>query len=161
MILQTQIMASLGVIIGYTAVYLLTRKLITRLGVKKNVPPQRTIYVIKYFHGLLVLATTVLISMVWSVDYKGFLVFASSAFAVVGVALFAQWSILSNITASIIIFFTFPARIGDRIKIYDGDDTLVGEIIEISLFQVLLKGEQGETISYPNNQLLQKPVAIL
>jgi hypothetical protein len=31
----------------------------------------------------------------------------------------------------------------------------------LTFFQVLLRGENGETIAYPNNLLLQKPVIIL
>lgn len=159
MIPETQILSTIGVLVGYILVYGMTRKLIRRLGNMKNVPPQRTVYVLKYFNALLIFAAALLISFIWSVDYKGLLVLASSAFAVIGVALFAQWSILGNVTASIVIFFTFPAKIGDRIKIIDGDDTVTGEIVEITLFQVLLKGENDETISYPNSLLLQKPVA--
>ncbi|NIW50111.1 MAG: mechanosensitive ion channel, partial [Gammaproteobacteria bacterium] len=70
--------------------------------------------------------------------YKGLLVFASSFFAIVGVALFAQWSILSNITASVIIFFTSNAKIGDKIKVVDGDNTVSGIIRDIGLFYTLL-----------------------
>ena len=38
-----------------------------------------------------------------------------------GVAMFAQWSILSNITSGIILFFSFPFKIGDLILIHDKD----------------------------------------
>lgn len=89
---------------------------------------------------------------------KGFSVFASSLFAIIGVAMFAQWSILSNITASVIIFFNFPARVGDTIKIIDGDNSIEGTIKEITLFQVELKDSDGNLIIYPNNLLLQKPI---
>ena len=72
--------------------------------------------------------------------------------------MFAQWSILSNVTASIIIFFTFPARVGDSIRIVDGDNSVEGKIKEISLFQIELNDQDGNLIMYPNNLLLQKPV---
>ena len=76
-----------------------------------------------------------------------------------GIALFAQWSILSNITASIIIFFGFPYRLGDRIRVVEaGDEVCEGVIQEISLFHVLLKKENGDQITYPNSLLLQRPV---
>lgn len=86
------------------------------------------------------------------------MVFASSVFAVVGVALFAQWSILSNATASVLIFFSFPARVGDCIKVIDGDNSVEGEIVEIALFNTQLKDYYNNTVIYPNNLLLQKPV---
>ena len=75
-----------------------------------------------------------------------------------GVALFAQWSILSNITASMIIFFGFPYRVGDRIKILDKDDDMSGIIEEISMFHVILRREDGNIVTYPNTLILQKAV---
>ena len=75
--------------------------------------------------------------------------------------MFAQWSILSNVTASIIIFFTFPARVGDKIRIVDGENSIEGTIQEISLFQIELKDSDSHTVLYPNNLLLQKPVVKL
>ncbi|UTW13411.1 mechanosensitive ion channel domain-containing protein [Marinobacterium rhizophilum] len=159
--MYTQLLATLGVILGYFVVFGLVRKLIRSLGQVKRVPAQRVIYINKYFNGLCIFTTLVLVSLIWSVDYSNLMLFASSIFAIVGVALFAQWSILSNVTSSIIIFFAFPARIGHRIRILDDEETIIGEIVEITFFQVLLRGEKGETIAYPNNLLLQKPVILL
>jgi ABC-type antimicrobial peptide transport system permease subunit len=36
-----------------------------------------------------------------------------------GIAFFAQWSIISIITATLIIFFNHPAKMGDEIEIFD------------------------------------------
>ena len=55
------------------------------------------------FHILLALLLVVVLSIVWGVDIRGLLVLASSMIAVVGVALFAAWSLLSNITAFFIL----------------------------------------------------------
>lgn len=84
--------------------------------------------------------------------------YLSSIFAVIGVALFAQWSLLSNITASVVIFFAFPYRVGDRIKVTDPDFDLSGSVEEISLFHVLIRTDAGNMVTYPNNLILQKPV---
>lgn len=100
----------------------------------------------------------VLVLIIWGIDYQALLVVASSVLAVLGVALFAQWSILSNVTASIIVFFTLPARIGDEIEVIDGTQSLKGEIREINFFNVLLVDSEGNEIAYPNNLILQKAV---
>ncbi|MEO7317231.1 MAG: mechanosensitive ion channel domain-containing protein [Ginsengibacter sp.] len=84
----------------------------------------------------------------------------SSIFAVIGIALFAQWSILSNVTSGVIMFFTFPYKIGDFIKIHDGDHSLYGYIEEIRSFHVVLKTTDQEIITFPNSLLLQKGVSI-
>ena len=84
--------------------------------------------------------------------------FLSSIFAVLGVALVAQWSILSNITASFLIFFVFPYRVGDLIKVVEKDEDVRGKIIDITMFHVLIQHESGTVITYPNNLILQKGV---
>lgn len=138
-----QVFITLGIIVGYFVAYLLQKKLIATLGEKKSVPEQRIFYIQKYFNALFLAVMVTGISITWSIDYRGLMIVASSMFAVLGVALFAQWSILSNITSSVIIFFTFPARIGNKIKIVDGENTVSGEIKEITLFQVLMVDEEG------------------
>ena len=87
--------------------------------------------------------------------------FVTSILTVIGVAFFAQWSILSNITAGIIVFFSSPFRIGDTIKILDKDYPIEAKIIDIKSFYTLLKTEEGEQISLPNNLLLQKGIVIV
>ena len=94
------------------------------------------------------------------IGYAQVSIFLSSVFAVLGVALFAQWSILSNITASLIIFFGFPYRVGDNIKVLDKDGDIQGIIEEIDLFHVLIR--VGDVlITYPNTLILQKAVVKL
>ena len=64
----------------------------------------------------------------------------------------------SNITASITIFFAFPYKIGDRIRILDKDDSVTGVITEIGLFYVRVRDDNGDLVTYPANLILQKPV---
>lgn len=92
---------------------------------------------------------------------KDILITISSAATVVGVAMFAQWSILSNITSGIILFFFFPFKIGDTIKIHDKDFPIQAEIEDINAFHILLKTHDGELITFPNNLLLQKGISII
>ncbi|MBN7821803.1 mechanosensitive ion channel family protein [Bowmanella sp. Y26] len=92
------------------------------------------------------------------IDYANLMVFLSSTFAILGVALVAQWSILANITAGILIFFNFPYRVGDRVMIVNKDFDMSGVIEEITTFHVLIRRDQGELITYPNSLILQTPV---
>ena len=68
---------------------------------------------------------------------------------------------MKKIICIIIIFFSFPFRIGDKIKILDKDVPIEAEIIDIRLLYTLLKTDSGERISYPNNLFLQKGTAII
>lgn len=131
---------------------------IEKIGIKNSILPKRVYYVIKFTQIIITLLTLLSFTIIWNMEFGGIMIFASSIFAVIGVALFAQWSILSNLTASIIIFFTFPARVGERIKIVDGDNSISGEIKEISLFQIEIIDEDKNVVLYPNNLFIQKPI---
>jgi small-conductance mechanosensitive channel len=154
----TQFFISASILIVLFFMTKLIHRFLRSYGAKKNVENKRIIYLEKFVSSLFVFVAIIIVSLIFSIDYRGLLVFASSFFAVVGVALFAQWSILSNITSSFVIFFYFPARIGDSIKVVDGDNSVEGEIIEITLFQVQIKDAEGNSILYPNSLILQKPI---
>ncbi len=134
-----------------------TSRLIRELGITKKAAPERAVYISKIFNIAIAGLSIFALFFIWGIDYNGILLFGSSLLAITGVALFAQWSILSNLTASVVIFFNYPARIGDNIRIIDGENTVEGTIVDISMFQVLLEDGEGNTINYPNNLLIQRP----
>lgn len=132
--------------------------LLVKIGEAKKISTKRVYYVTKSINFLIVLIALVLFIFIWSVSLDGLLVFTSSIFAVIGVALFAQWSILSNLTSSIVIFFSSPARIGDEIKVVDGDNSIEGQILEMELFHIKIKDKDDNLVVYPNSLFLQHPV---
>ncbi|MCG8316063.1 MAG: mechanosensitive ion channel family protein [Pseudomonadales bacterium] len=132
-------------------------RVIGKIGEAKSVNVYRIKYISKTLNISLTIFFLMLITLSLGFEYSQLAVFVSSIFAVVGVALFAQWSILSNVTASMIIFFGFPYRVGDYIKVVDKDDDISGFVEEISLFHVLIRRGE-ELITYPNTLILQKAV---
>ncbi|MDG1572789.1 mechanosensitive ion channel [Robiginitalea sp. M366] len=149
-------------------VLLLTRYLsvqaIRKVGRISDLDKARTRLIIKYVlvgHSLLLLTALLLI---WGVNIRELGLILSSVFAVIGVALFASWSILSNVTAGVILFFSFPFKIGDRIRILDkelGDGHGDFTIEDIRAFHVHLRQKDGALVTYPNNLMLQKAIAVL
>ncbi|NNT73100.1 mechanosensitive ion channel [Flavobacterium sp. IMCC34852] len=122
---------------------------------------KRTNLVIKYIHLLISILAVISLIVIWGVQKNDILITLSSIATVVGVAMFAQWSILSNITSGIILFFSFPFKIGDIIKVHDKDFPFEGEIIDINAFHTDLITKDGELMVYPNNLLLQKGISIV
>ncbi|MNL27313.1 Mechanosensitive ion channel [compost metagenome] len=104
---------------------------------------------------------TISLIIIWGVNTEDIFFTVSSVTTVIGVAMFAQWSILSNITSGMILFFSFPFKIGDTIKIHDKDFPIEAEIEDISAFHVNLRTKEGERIIFPNNLLLQKGISIM
>jgi small-conductance mechanosensitive channel len=121
----------------------------------------RTNLVIKYMHLLITILAIIALIIIWGVQAKDIIIAISSITTVVGVAMFAQWSILSNITSGIILFFSFPFKIGDVIRIHDKDFPIEAEIEDIRAFHVALKTKDGERVIYPNNLLFQKGITIM
>ncbi|WP_235015771.1 mechanosensitive ion channel domain-containing protein [Aquimarina sp. AU58] len=99
--------------------------------------------------------------IIWGVELKQFSVFISSVLAVLGIAFFAQWSILSNLTASIILFFSHPVRIGDRIRVLDKDFDWTGEVKDITGFYLFMITDHGENITLPTSMVIQKGIQIM
>ncbi|MCC5451027.1 mechanosensitive ion channel family protein [Rheinheimera sp. UJ51] len=113
------------------------------------------------FHILLLLVLLVMLSIVWGVDIRGLLVLASSIIAVAGVALFASWSLISNVTAFFILLGQKDFAEGSKVRIIDGNNALEGDIAEIHLFNTVLKTTDNERIIYPNNLIISRPVVIV
>lgn len=115
----------------------------------------KTLNTIFFVVGLFVLIA------IWGVDTKNLFIALSSVFAVIGVALFAQWSILSNITAGILVYFSAPYKIGDKIQILDKDMPIIARIESINTFFTHLETDEGIKHIMPNSLLLQKAVTVL
>lgn len=139
----------------------ISAKLIRRYAKLSYIMEHRANLVIKYIHLLINILAIICLIVIWGVQKKDILFTLSSVTTVVGVAMFAQWSILSNITSGIILFFFFPFRIGDVILVHDKDFPIQAEIEDIKAFHVYLKTDIGERITYPNNLLLQKGISII
>ncbi len=136
-------------------------KLVKRFARISFTLEHRTNLVIKYFNILFGTLAIIALFIIWGVKPQNVILVASSVFAVVGVAMFAQWSILSNITSGIILFFSSPFKIGDTIRIHDKDFPIEAEIEDIRGFHTYLKTKDGELITYPNSLLLQKGVSVI
>lgn len=121
----------------------------------------RALLLMKYTNFVTFFLILVALLFIWGVNFKQIGIFMSSIFAVIGVAFFAQWSILSNITSGIIMFFTFPYKVGDFVKIHEGDYSIYGYIKEIKSFHVVIRSIDRDYITYPNSLMLQKAVTIL
>lgn len=110
-----------------------------------------------FFYGL----AAVGLSLIWGMNLKDFSLFLSSTLAILGVGFVAQWSILSNLTASVILFFSHPLRLGDRIRVLDKDFDWTGKVEDISGFYLFMRTDDGRRITIPTNLVIQKGIEIL
>lgn len=97
---------------------------------------------------------------IWNIHTKDLLVFFTSTITVIGIAFFANWSILSNITASLILYFNHPLNIGETLRIYDKEFDIEGQLIDLSFFFMYIKSKEGYLITIPTSAVLNKTVII-
>jgi small-conductance mechanosensitive channel len=93
-------------------------------------------------------------------DLSAMLIVASTTITLLGVALFASWSLLSNITAFFILLLQPSFARGNFIRVIDVDNYIEGYISDLSLLHTKLRTEAGELVVYPNNLLLGRPTLI-
>lgn len=149
------------VLIIYVILFFLVKTFIN--NTLKNTPLQRDRrkIIIKVLHLFITITAVVLLAGIWGFKQKEIAAFASTVLTVLGIAFFAQWSLLSNITSSIILFFNHPLKLGDTIKVLDKDYPFEGEISELTYFFVHLKTSDGETVTIPNSLILQKSITVI
>lgn len=139
----------------------ITIQFVKKYSKKYDRAKHRTRRVIRYANFTFVSFILIGLVIIWGGQFEDLGLILSSVFAVIGIGFFAQWSILSNITSGVIMFFTFPYKLGDYIKIQDKDFPCEGIIDEIKLFHTIIKSGYDEVITYPNSMMLQKGITIV
>lgn len=151
-----------GVVLLLTPISkVISSKIIWRYARISSRVESRTRHIIKVVSIFINLSCLMLLVIIWGVDPRNIFVALSSIFAIIGIAFFAQWSLLSNVTAGILLFFTTPFHIGDYVRIHDKDIPLEAEVIDILTFHIHLRTVDGELVIYPNSLLLQKGLSII
>lgn len=142
-------------------IHLIFKLAIRKIGRKSGVIKERIILINRYVTVTLVLIALLIESFILGAEPEDLALVFSSVFAVLGIALFAIWSILSNVTSGVIMFFSFPYKVGDKIQIHDKDFPLEAIIEDIRAFQIHLRLDNGDLVTYPNNLILQKAVTLI
>jgi len=158
---KIQIIETIVVLAGYIVTHYVTKVFINNSLKQTHLQRGRRKMIIKAVHLLSFLTATVLLSAIWGLNQDEIAVFVGTILTALGIAFFAQWSLLSNITSSILLFFNHPIKIGDTIKVFDKDYPFEGEVTDLTYFFVHLKTDNGETITIPNSILLQKSVSVV
>jgi len=126
-------------------------------GALKSQALKKAIYLSRLLYGIVSLS---LVLFVWGFDFEWLLAISSGIIALTGVALFASWSVLSNITAFFILLAHDSFKRGTLIRVIEADNYVEGVISEINVFNTRLITENREFIIYPNNQLIARPTVI-
>ncbi len=158
--LELQIIETLAVISIYILAYYITKTFVNKSLKQTHLERGRRKMIIKAINLFTFIGSTVVLSAIWGLKQNEVAVYVGTILTALGIAFFAQWSLLSNITSSLLLFFNHPLKIGDTIKVLDKDYPFDGEITDLSYFFVHIKCESGDIITIPNSIILQKSIAI-
>ncbi|AMJ99736.1 mechanosensitive ion channel protein MscS [Alteromonas macleodii] len=157
---QSNVVWSGLVLLVYLA---MSRKLLPKLETNIVKSKLKSNSAIKGLFAARVIVATVslaLLLLAWGIDFSGLLVLSTSIITVTGVALFASWSLISNITAYFILLTNVAYRRGNYVRILDGDNFIEGVIADVGPFSTRLLTAERETLMYPNNLILTRPVLL-
>lgn len=157
---ELQLIQTFAVIIVLIAVTFILNRVVNRIGRKFNFAVERRNILLKTLNFLVTLIAIITITAIWSVNPKELIIFLTSIMTILGIAFFAQWSILSNITSSFILFFNHPLKIGGPIKILDKDYPIEGNIENITIFFLYIKTKDGDLLTIPTSVALTKMITI-
>jgi len=158
---QIPLINTLIVLAIFIVIRILGKMTIKKIGQKSVINDARVKLISRYFTVTLLLIFILVEAFIFGVEPRDISLIFSSVFAVIGIGLFAIWSILSNVTSGIIMFFSFPYKVGDKIKIHDKDYPIEAIIEDIRAFQLHLRLDNGDLVTYPNNLILQKAVTLV
>jgi small-conductance mechanosensitive channel len=158
---RDELIATAVLIIVLLGINIITTLLVKKIGTRSNINEARISLICRYVSVSLFLIGLLIEGSILGAKFEDIAVIFSSVFAILGIALFAVWSILSNVTSGIIMFFNFPYKIGDKIEIHDKDFPIKAIIEDIRAFHLHLKLENGDFVTYPNNLMLQKAVTLV
>lgn len=157
-LLELKILETAIALVLFFVLRIVSGKLIDRTVNKLLLQQARGKIIKKVIQIVLGLIALIFILTVWGVNQSELFVFMASVLTVIGIALFAQWSHLSNITSGIIIFFNHSVTLEDTIVILDKEFEIEGRISDIGFFFVKIITPEGEEVTMPNNILLQKMI---
>ena len=123
----------------------------------------KSVAVTKAYHTtrlIIGILTVALLLIVWGIDFSGLLIISTSLLTLTGVALFASWSLLSNVTSYFVLLIQPSFQRGNFVRVIDADNYIEGYISEVNMFNSKLITEDREVIVYPNNLLLTRPTII-
>jgi small-conductance mechanosensitive channel len=155
-----ELVETIAVIVIMIVIHLLSKSAISRALKTFKFTVQRRRIIVKLINFVVFVFGTITIAAIWGIKQSELFIFLSSVITVIGIAFFAQWSLLSNITSALILFFNHPIKIGDRIEIHDKEYPLSGVVKDIGYYFVRIENTTNEVITIPNSIFLQKMVTV-
>ncbi len=157
---KIQIVETLIIIGLYIISYFIFKLVVNNFLKKTKLERGRRKMAIRSIQLFTTITAIIFLTGIWGFKQSEIALFASTILTALGIAFFAQWSLLSNITSSILIFFNHPLKIGVTIKVLHKDYHYEGEVTDLNYFFVSLKTKDNEIITVPNSHFFSQSYSI-
>ena len=158
---KIQIIETLFVLAGYFISYYIVKSVINNALKKTQFERGRRKMTIRAIQLFTTITAITLLTGIWGFRQNEIALFASTILTALGIAFFAQWSLLSNVTSSILIFFNHPVKLGDYIKVLHKEVHYEGEVTEMNYFFVHIKTDNNEVITIPNSHFFDRSFSVM
>lgn len=149
------IIFSLIVITGAITLYFIIHYFLSRAATSLDLK-DRKVKGINSIMKMIIIVITITIILFQFSSISG--AAAGAISVVVGTIIgFSSRNTISNAIAGIILLSARPFKIGDRISTTD-DDSLLGDVVEITLIYTKIKTIKNELVTIPNQSLLQNQI---
>jgi small-conductance mechanosensitive channel len=146
-------------LVAFIVLYVFFDRIVERTIKKEHLRKSRGKLIKKTLNYLLITTGIISLAFVWGINTENIIIFITSTLALVAIGFFAVWSILSNVLAGLIFFFTKPIRTGTEIEIMS--EEIRGKITSMGTIFLTIEDKEGNKIYIPNNLLFQKVFKII
>ncbi len=156
--LVTKLILSGVVAAIFIAVYSFLKFYARKTMLRNSLAQSRYILVKKILSAILALVGALLIVHIWGIEIRNIWVSIAGLAAMIAIAFFAIWSLIGNILAGLLLYFSSPFKLNDMIEIQP--DNIRGRVIAINTFFTLLRDSGGDYINIPNSLFFQKYIKV-
>jgi small-conductance mechanosensitive channel len=129
---------------------------INKVSAKRGAKKKSTILVKRSLNTVAWFFAILIIAIVWGINIQNLWVAITGIIAITAIGFFAVWSILSNVIAGMILFFSKNFNLGEEIEILP--EKIKGQVISIHSMFTIIEDKKGNKINIPNNLILQRMV---
>lgn len=147
---------ALLVLAGAAVVQFLLSRGLALLADRTRLAPADLLPLKKVLNSVLYLITVVLILTVFGVNLGGLWAILSTILAMVAIGFVAVWSLLSNVSSTVIILLFRPFAVGDEIEF--AGEPVKGKVVDLNFLYTTLRADDGALLQIPNNLFFQKTV---
>jgi small-conductance mechanosensitive channel len=113
-----------------------------------------TLRATKYFF---IFAGIILVCSAYEANLSNLWTMIGGVAALIAVGFVAVWSVLSNLSCTVLILFFRPFEVGDEIEFTDPAG-LTGKVVNLNFAYTTLRGDDGRLVQIPNNLFFQRIV---